>query len=281
MNFASNNSNALYLNSSVQFAAANTENPAILTGGNALASFLLGIPNNASRRNVIETEHGGWVDGFYAMDQWKVTTKLNVNFGLRYDITLMPIYGDNKNANNFVGDMNFTNGTYILARNAPSCLQTNAAPCIPGGVLPAHVVVTPLGGTAIFHTDYNDIQPRVGLAYQLHPNLVLRAGYGRFFDNWAAITQTAQNYEGTWPSLDQLGASNLNPVTTGPPTVSFGDPFNLGSWKAGNHRDPLQPVNLVCRSVFEATLCRSVELWHPGSTNLQHRADDELRRFSW
>jgi outer membrane receptor protein involved in Fe transport len=244
-NFASNNSNALYLNSNVQFEAANTANPA-LSGGNALASFLLGIPNNAGRRNVIETEHAGWVDGFYAMDQWKVTNKLNVNFGLRYDITYMPIYGDNKNGNNFVGDMNFTNGTYILARNAPSCLQTNAAPCIPGGVLPAHVVVTSLGGTAIYHTDYNDIQPRIGIAYQLRPNIVLRGGYGRFFDNWAAITQTGQNYEGTWPSLDQLGASNLNPVTAGPPTVkaenplsqssgppvTTGTPFNQSTWFA-------------------------------------------------
>jgi outer membrane receptor protein involved in Fe transport len=250
LNFASNNSNALYLNSNVQFTAANTAlpNPPPNTppGGNALASFLLGIPNNAGRRNVIETEHGGWVDGFYVMDSWKVTSKLNVNFGLRYDITYMPIYGDNKNANNFVGDMDFTNGTYILARNAPSCLQTNAAPCIPGGVLPAHVVVTPLGGTAIFHTDYNDIQPRVGIAYQLRPNIVLRGGYGRFFDNWAAITQTGQNYEGTWPSLDQLGASNLNPVTAGPPTVmaenplsqssgppvTTGTPFNQSTWFA-------------------------------------------------
>jgi hypothetical protein len=164
-NFASNNANALYLNSNVQFAAANTANPLTLSGGNAIASFLLGIPNNAGRRNVIETEHSGWVDGFYAMDQWKVTSKLNVNFGLRYDLTLVPIYGDNKNANNFVGDMNFRDGTYILSRNAPSCAQTNAAPCIPGGVLPAHVVVTPLGGTAIYHTDYNDIQPRIGIAY--------------------------------------------------------------------------------------------------------------------
>jgi hypothetical protein len=232
-NFASNNANALYLNSNVQFTAANTANPnpALNTspGGNALASFLLGDPNNAGRRNVIETEHSGFVDGFYAMDQWKVTSKLNVNFGLRYDLTLMPTYGDNKNANNFVGDMDFRNGTYILARNAPSCAQTNAAPCIPGGVLPAHVVVTPLGGTALFHTDYNDIQPRIGIAYQLFPNTVLRGGYGRFFDNWAAITQTAQNYEGTWPSLDQLGASNLNPVTAGAPTVKAEDPLNQGA----------------------------------------------------
>jgi outer membrane receptor protein involved in Fe transport len=228
-NFTSNNTNALYLNSSVQFAAANTANPVDLSGGNAIASFLLGDPNNASRRNVVETTHGGWVDGFYAMDQWKVTDKLNVNFGLRYDITLMPIYGNSPNDNYYVGDMDFTNGTYILAHNAPSCLQTNAAPCIPGGVLPANVLVTPLGGGAIFHTDYNDIQPRVGFIYQLLPNTVLRAGYGRFFDNWAAITQTAQNYEGTWPSLDQLGASNINPVTTGPPTTTAEDPLNQGS----------------------------------------------------
>src|SRR5579864_2426342 len=228
-NFTSNNANALYLNSNVQFAAANTANPADLSGGNALASFLLGIPQSAGRRNVIETEHSGWVDGFYAMDQWKVTSKLSVNLGLRYDLTLIGIYGDNKNANNFVGDMNFRDGTYILARNAPSCAQTNAAPCIPGGTLPAHVIVTPLGGTAIYHTDKGNIQPRVGVAYQLLPNTVLRAGYGRFYDNWAAITQTAQNCEGTWPSLDQLGASNMNPISAGPPTRFAEDPFGLGS----------------------------------------------------
>jgi len=178
---------------------------------------------------VVETTHAGWVDGFYAMDQWKVTDKLNVNIGLRYDLTFMPIYGNSPSDNYYVGDMDFRNGTYILAHNAPSCLQTNAAPCIPGGVLPANVVTTPLGGGAIFHTDYNDIQPRVGMVYQLFPNTVLRAGYGRFFDNWAAITQTAQNYEGTWPSLDQLGASNINAVTSGAPTTTAEDPLNQGS----------------------------------------------------
>ena len=228
-NFASNNTNALYLNSSVQFAAANTEDPVSLTGGNAIASFLLGDPNEASRRNVVETTHGGWVDGFYAMDQWKVTEKLNVNLGLRYDLTLIPIYGNSPNDNYYVGDMDFTTGTYILAHNAPSCVQTNAAPCIPNGTLPANVGLTPLGGGRIYHTDYNDVQPRVGVIYQFMPNTVLRAGYGRFFDNWAAITQTSQNYEGTWPSLDQLGASNINPVTSGAPTITAQDPLNQGS----------------------------------------------------
>jgi outer membrane receptor protein involved in Fe transport len=231
--FASNNVNALYLNSSVEFLTANTANPNPAPNaaptGDGLASFLLGDPGEASRRNVVETTHGGWVDGFYAMDQWKATSKLNVNFGLRYDLTLMPIYGNNPNDNYYVGDMDFRNGTYILAHNAPACSATQGAPCIPNGTLPAHVLLTPLGGGRIYHNDFNDVQPRVGFVYQLFPNTVLRAGYGRFFDNWAAITQTAQNYEGTWPSLDQLGASNINLPNTGAPTTTAQNPLNQSS----------------------------------------------------
>jgi len=248
--FASNNSNALYLNSNVEFTAANTANATDGTGGNALASFLLGVPNEAARRNVIETEHGGWVDGFYFMDQWKVTSKLSVNLGARYDMTLMPIYGDNSHENNFVGDMDFRDGTYILARNAPSCTQTNAAPCIPGGTLPADVLVTPLGGGAIYHNDFSNIQPRVGFAYRIFSNTVARAGYGRFYDNWAAITQTGQNYEGTWPSLDQLGASNLNALNTtashGTPTATAEDPLGLGTTQ------PLPPPTPFTQSTWFA-----------------------------
>jgi hypothetical protein len=70
---------------------------------------------------------------------------------------------------------------------------------------------------------------------------VLRGGYGRFYDNWAAITQTAQNFEGTWPDMGQLGASNLNPLTSAP-TATVGDPFSLGS---GSPLPPPTPFNQV------------------------------------
>jgi Carboxypeptidase regulatory-like domain/TonB dependent receptor len=235
VDFASNNANAIYLNSGVVFSAANTAAadtgalPAGTVTGNALASFLLGIPNSGTRRNVVETEHGGWVDGAYFMDQWKATDKLTVNLGLRYDLTLMPIYGNNGAANNFVGDLDARHGIYYIERNAPACdPPTIGAPCIPGGALPANVSLTPLGNGAIYHNDLTNFQPRIGLAYQLRPNTVIRAGYGRFYDNWAAITQTAQNFEGTWPSLDQLGASNTNPIT-GVPNVFAYDPLSQGT----------------------------------------------------
>src|SRR5580693_8356305 len=227
VNFATNNANAEYLNSSVTFNSAQTANVATGTGGNSMASFILGIPNGASRRNVLETEHGGWVDGAYFKDSWRATSKLTINLGLRYDLTLMPIYGDNKNANNFVGDLDAKTGVYYIERNAPACDPPAVnAPCIPGGVLPGNVSVTPLNGGAIYHNDLTNFQPRVGVAYQLRQDTVIRAGYGRFYDNWAAITQTAQNFEGTWPSLDQLGA-NVN-FNTAVPTVKAEDPLSQG-----------------------------------------------------
>ena len=234
VNFASNNARAEYLNSAVVFSAANTaaansKTALTMITGNALASFLLGIPNSGTRRNVLETEHGGWVDSAYFMDSWKATPKLTVNLGLRYDITLMPIYGDNGHANNFVGDLDAKTGIYYIQRNAPACNPPAvAAPCIPGGVLPGGVSVTPLRGGAIYHNDVTNFQPRIGLAYQIRDTTVIRAAYGRFYDNWAAITQTAQNFEGTWPSLDQLGASNLNALKV-PPTVFAQDPLSQGT----------------------------------------------------
>jgi len=238
--FATNNASALYLNASDIFSASNTDNAALPgTAGSSLASFLLGVPNNFHRRNVPETEHGGWVNGVYFADSWRATSKLTVNLGLRYDVTLMPIYGDAKTGNGFVGDLNFNNGTYILTRLAPECSQTGTpvAPCIPGpaqgnpgqggsNYLPDHVVVTPNSDGAIFKNELTNWQPRLGFAYQLFPNTVVRGSYGRFFDNWAAVTQSAQNYEGSWPDTGQLGGS-LNALN-GPPTTPAEAPNGTG-----------------------------------------------------
>ncbi|MGA8594003.1 MAG: carboxypeptidase regulatory-like domain-containing protein [Bryobacteraceae bacterium] len=226
-NFASNNTVSPIYGADIGFAAAETSNPLSPGGtGNALASFLLGVPDNAGKRNVLETEHGGWVDGFYVQDQWKVTDRLTLNLGFRYDLTLWPIYGTPGTPDQYVGDLNLNNGTYILAAQPYACSPTNGFPCIPGGTLPAHVVVSNLNNYAIYHNDYKNFQGRFGLAYRLTDNTALRGGYGRFYDSWNSIIQLAQNYEGSWPDVGQLLANNLNKTGV---TASIGDPFNLGS----------------------------------------------------
>ena len=192
-----------------RFSSINTDNPETSLGGDALASYLLSVPNSAFRRSVCESQHGGWVDGVYIQDQWKPTSKLTVNLGFRYDLTIIPIYGSldaRSGGSQYDGDMDLQHGTYILQAVPPACGNGVVAPCIPGGPLPAHVVVTSLANRRIFHDTYDNWQPRVGLAYRLQPTTVIRASFGRFFDNWAAILQMAQNYEGSWPSLTQLQA---------------------------------------------------------------------------
>jgi hypothetical protein len=227
-NFATNNTLSPIYNTSESFATVPTQNPNSPTGtGDSFASLLLGLPDGASRRNVLETEHGGWVDGWYFQDEFKVNSKLTVNLGIRWDVTLWPIYGQPPAPDAYVGNVDFDNGTYILARQPGPCSATQGFPCIPGGTLPANVVVTSHGNGSIYSNDHSDWQPRVGLAYRLTNNTALRAGYGRFYDNYNGIIQLAQNYEGTWPDIGQLIANNLN--HPGGTAATIANPFNLAS----------------------------------------------------
>jgi len=227
-NFATNNTVSPIYNENASFSSTPTQNPQNATGtGDSFASFLLGLPDSAGRRNVLETEHGGWVNGVYFQDEFKVNSKLTVNFGLRWDVTLWPIYGQPPAPDAYVGDIDLNNGTYILARVPQACSATVGFPCIPGGTLPANVVVTTHSNGSIYTNDHGNFQPRAGLAYRITDRTAFRMGYGRFYDNWNAIIQLAQNYEGTWPDVGQLLAQNLN--HPGGTSAKIGDPFNQGS----------------------------------------------------
>ena len=233
---SSNTFESLYANANVGFAYQQTGNPEFYSTepGNAMASFLLNVPDNAGRRNVHETTRWGGVMGFFIQDQWKATPRLTVNLGLRYDRTFQPPYGTNatigQNGGIETGEDNFNNGTYVIQKLPPSCADRGHAPCIPGdGTLPAHVVVSPNG--KIYHDTTTNWGPRVGLAYRVSDTFAVRAGFGIFYDNWAAITQTAQNYEGDWPDIGQQLANNLNAPVPGKalPTVTGLNPFASGS----------------------------------------------------
>ena len=194
-------------------------------GGFSVASFLMGIPAGDTYRNEFETEHGGWVDGFFFQDQWRVTDKLTLNLGARYDLTIVPTYGSRSDGNAPIGNLDLRTGNYDLQFVPPACNTTGGnPPCIPtaDGSLPAHVVQSPFGAR-FWPNAYDNIQPRVGIAYRLGDKTVLRGAYGRFYDNWAAVLQMAQNQQGTWPRADQfiLSFNNVN----APPSVFAENPL--------------------------------------------------------
>jgi hypothetical protein len=209
-----------------QTQTSNLESPA--STGDAFASFLINVPDNVVRHNSIESIPWSTGEmGLYFQDSWKALDNLVVNLGLRYDRPFYPSAGTNADNNNKIGDMDYYNGTYILQALAPPCSQVGAPPCIntPGGLLPAHVVVSPNG--KILKDDTLNIQPRLGIAYRLDAKTAIRAAGGLFFDDLSGTTQLARNPIGTWPSLGYQAFYNLNyPTTSQPlPTTSGTNPL--------------------------------------------------------
>jgi outer membrane receptor protein involved in Fe transport len=210
------------------FQTSDLENPAGTSGsgtGDALASFLLGVPGSSYWRHSVVSEHDGAIQGAFIQDQYKISPRLSVNLGVRWDVSQWPVFGTLAAGNGYVGDLDLSDGTYLLSALPPPCSSSRAAPCIPNGTLPAHVEVNANGGH-FHHTDYNDWQPRLGIAYRLLDTTSLRAGYGRSYDEWNGYAQTPQNIGGTWPSV---GSLNINSQNQNVVTATIGNPVGLGS----------------------------------------------------
>ncbi|MFN9891966.1 MAG: TonB-dependent receptor domain-containing protein [Acidobacteriota bacterium] len=217
-------------NASATFRPLQTSNP--LSPGNTgsqLASFLLNVPDAASYRSRATTVRRGGHMAFFVQDQWKVNQNLTINIGLRYDKTFIPALGQEGNDNIYTGGYDMQRGVYIIQKQPGSCEELKKAPCVPGGRLPANVEVSP--NAKLYRNTNDNWQPRVGLAYRLGQRTAIRSSFGMFFDNYAAVVQTAQNYSAQWPSVGEQLQENLNNPTAAQPTPSFSglNPFPSGA----------------------------------------------------
>jgi hypothetical protein len=196
--------------------------------GDAMAALLIGTVANASRRDTVAPVTGQRSYGFYFMDKWKLTDKLILNVGLRYDLMLWPGYGAGPHdPTSQVGNIDFNNGTYVVQTNSPDCATAGQAPCVPGGLPQPNVVVSK--NNRLYSNTYDNIQPRIGIAYSLNDKTVVRASFGMFNDLWAGVMQTVQGIGGDWPSVAQILTPPLN-TSNQVATANWQDPLaGLGS----------------------------------------------------
>ena len=133
----------------------------------------------------------------FAQDTWKATRTLTFTYGLRWEYNLAP---------------SSPNGTLPFTVTQAENLAT---------------MTVATQGTPLWHAQEDDFAPRLGVAWQVHPNLVVRAGAGIFYDlGYSMISDGA----GAWPyqrskiipnvSLP-LSAATLAPVpfSTAPPAA--------------------------------------------------------------
>jgi len=161
--------------------------------GFGLGDFLLGL--SSTQRLTLFHQPDLYTDGWqaYAQDSWRLSDQVTLNLGLRYEY-FTPLFDRNNLLTNIVPET----GEIVTARD--------------GGVFER----------ALIHPDRNDFAPRVGLAWTAAPRLVVRGGYGIFYqqtDRYGSESQLGLNL----PQL--VDASITANSANDPPAFTFARGF--------------------------------------------------------
>ncbi len=143
------------------FSSLETGLPGVANSGNSFASYLLGAVDTGSSYFRASLPGGRYkYFGAYIDDTFKVTTKLTVDLGLRYEIQVP--------ASDALGRISYMN---------PS-LPNPGAGNLPGAEVFGN---NGSGQNQFFNTHYKNFGPRAGFAYTITPKTVIRGGYGIFY----------------------------------------------------------------------------------------------------
>lgn len=175
--------------------------------GHPYADFLLGIPTSASRAAPqVLIDRLRWAADFFVTDDFKVTPRLTLNLGLRYE--WHPAWSESSGRQSV---FDIETGRIVV----PDGSLDKISPLLPRGyvdVIEAREARLP--GDTLLRTDRNNLAPRIGLAYRpWGNNTVIRAGFGIFYD----VVPRAVSAGGAPFVINEPGFTN----PAGNPTVIF------------------------------------------------------------
>jgi hypothetical protein len=194
---------------------------------NPFGAFLLGIPDRSVGATVTQpdTYSHAWHWATYVQDDWKVTSKLTINYGLRWEYH-PPFFDKYNNIANFLPD-------YLSVQNGVS---VRGAVVVPDGSLKlvnatfaAAIAPTPIltasqvGVNDTLHeAQRSSFAPRVGFAYRPFGDsrTVIRGGYGRFIETLLSALITAG-----WAVEGSNVGSYTNSIVDGKPLLTFPNPY--------------------------------------------------------
>ena len=204
--------------------AASFSNPGPgLAGGSALADFLLGTPASWQ----LELEDLGFdgrmiQPGLYFQDNYKVTQRLSLTLGVRWEYCDSPWVQPRNNA----GIFNFSTQQIEYILQNPFNYQTSTQV---GNAVPR----------ALIYPQYDNFADRIGLAYRVMNNTVIRAGHGVYWNN-VNNNQLTQSMSLYYPFVylvsQSADTSQLTPLQTNaslyparpaPPALPYGPAFTL------------------------------------------------------
>lgn len=191
---------------------------------NPLARFLLGLPPDSIRFNLAlrpAMDVTNWEHGYFVQDDFKVSKRLTLNLGLRYEL-LTPFVDKNDLMVNFDPDITQSNGTkgvFVV----PS--QKTLSQIDPRMITYGTVTASSLGlGRGLVHSDRNNFAARLGAAFRLTEQTSIRGGWGMFYP-----TSAAQGIRDAMESTPfNQGRTKTN--CTKPPCAGSPNPAPLSAW---------------------------------------------------
>lgn len=241
-------------------------NAASGTAGNGIASLLLGVGSGSMLIDSKDAATQSHYIGAFIQDNWKVTRKLTLNLGLRYDLDIPRTERYNRME---------TFDPYV-----PSPL---AAPSGISGLTGGTVFVG-VGGNSRrqFDPQWHNFDPRFGFAWQPAANTVIRGGYGIFYSASLRVANATIGNEGFSAATDYVGSPDG--LT---PSVYLSNPFPAGlNHPAGSSQGLLTGIcatpvtrrhsggRLVCGESRRAPE-------HGRRKQLQHQSTNSVRDLSW
>ncbi|HWR54249.1 MAG TPA: TonB-dependent receptor, partial [Bryobacteraceae bacterium] len=203
--------------------------------GSTMASFLLGLPDGGNLPRNANRFDSQRYTGLYFQNDWRVTPRLTVNIGLRWDYQRPSTERFNRTVSGFdptvlnpISDA--AQASYaavmqtVLANPAKYPFGAQLAQLMPvsdfkvyGAQLYAGVNGQPVTAA---NSVYNQWQPRVGFAYRLDNKTVVRGGFGKFYQS-SGSTQGQNGFSRTTSFIESID-SGITPYDT------FATPFRDG-----------------------------------------------------
>ncbi len=147
--------------------------------GQSFAAFLLGLPGSGTVTRAASYDEASSTYGLFVQDDWKVTPRLTLNLGLRYEYETALAEADNRSVRGF--DASAVQPFEAAARAALNPAATGVPLDqfhVRGGLTFAGVAGEPSG---LYHSPGTNLMPRLGATYKLNERTVLRGGYGMFY----------------------------------------------------------------------------------------------------
>jgi Carboxypeptidase regulatory-like domain/TonB-dependent Receptor Plug Domain len=135
----------------------------------------VGGMSSFSGSNIAATDDHRWYWGAYFQDDWKVTPRLTLNLGLRWDYFTPYAETRGYQANFIPVGGNGSSGTYYMSKQGCAVPRSTAFNNL---LTASNITLDCVSGLTLGHAQPDNFAPRVGFAYRVLPRLVARGGFG-------------------------------------------------------------------------------------------------------